>query len=44
MSIEKLFDALEDKEARMVEIRRHLDENPELSFHESETSDYIAVL
>lgn len=39
---EKLFQKLEEKESRMIEIRRHLHENPELSFEEEETADYIA--
>ncbi|WP_031546446.1 amidohydrolase [Salinicoccus luteus] len=38
---EKLFKRLEEKEERMVEIRRHLHENPELSFEEAETAKYI---
>ncbi|KAF1299468.1 amidohydrolase [Enterococcus sp. JM4C] len=38
---EKLFTKLNEKEARMIEIRRHLHENPELSFHETQTSAYI---
>lgn len=39
---EKLFDALRQKEDRMIEIRRYLHEHPELSFHETETAKYIA--
>ncbi|HJE20111.1 MAG TPA: amidohydrolase [Aliicoccus persicus] len=39
---EKLFQLLEDKEQRMIEIRRHLHENPELSFEEENTAQLIA--
>ncbi len=39
---EKLFKKLEEKEDRMIEIRRHLHENPELSFKEEKTALYIA--
>lgn len=39
---EKLFEKLEEKEDRMIEIRRHLHENPELSFKEEKTARYIA--
>ncbi|WP_411843173.1 M20 family metallopeptidase [Salinicoccus sp. HZC-1] len=42
MILGKLMDRLKDKEERMVEIRRHLHENPELSFQETETAKYIA--
>src|SRR5699024_11018282 len=43
MSItEKLFSRLEEKEDRMIEIRRYLHENPELSFREEKTAQYIA--
>ncbi|GGB08831.1 amidohydrolase [Macrococcus hajekii] len=38
----ELLKALEQKEDKMIEIRRHLHENPELSFQEEETSKYIA--
>jgi metal-dependent amidase/aminoacylase/carboxypeptidase family protein len=38
---EKLFKKLEEKEERMVEIHRHLHENPELSFKAAETAKYI---
>ena len=39
---EKLLQKLEEKEERMIEIRRHLHENPELSFEEENTAKYIA--
>lgn len=39
---EKLFQKLEEKETRMIEIRRYLHENPELSFKEEKTAQYIA--
>ncbi|MGX7111958.1 M20 family metallopeptidase [Gemella cuniculi] len=39
--LEKAFDIIESKEARMIEIRRYLHENPELSFYETETSKFI---
>ena len=38
---EKLFKKLEEKEARMLEIRRHLHAHPELSFHEEQTAAFI---
>ena len=37
-----LVKRLQDKEERMIEIRRHLHEHPELSFKETETPKYIA--
>lgn len=37
-----LVERLQGKEKRMIEIRRHLHEHPELSFHEEETPKYIA--
>ena len=40
--IKDLVQRLQDKEKRMIEIRRHLHEYPELSFHETETPKYIA--
>lgn len=42
MTLEKLLESLKEKEERMIEIRRHLHENPELSFQENETAKYIA--
>ena len=42
MLIENLFNRLEQKESRIVEIRRHLHEHPELSFQEEETAAFIA--
>ena len=43
MSItENLFNRLEEKEDRMIEIRRHLHAHPELSFKEEKTAQYIA--
>ena len=38
---DKLFEKLEQNEERMVEIRRHLHENPELSFKEEKTAQFI---
>ena len=35
--IKDLVQRLQDKGKRMIEIRRHLHEYPELSFHETET-------
>ena len=40
--LDQLHKKLEEKEARMIEIRRYLHENPELSFEETETAKYIA--
>ena len=40
--MEKLFRILEDAFGEMVEIRRYLHENPELSYHEVHTPKYIA--
>ena len=39
--IEKLYSELESHYPEMVEIRRHLHMNPEPSFHETKTADYI---
>ncbi|TDM02253.1 amidohydrolase [Macrococcus carouselicus] len=39
--IDQLIKALEEKEGMMIEIRRHLHENPELSFQEERTAQYI---
>lgn len=38
---DKIFQALEQKEDRMIAIRRYLHENPELSFYETKTAKYI---
>ncbi|WP_166627000.1 amidohydrolase [Jeotgalicoccus sp. S0W5] len=38
---EKIFKQLEENEERMIEIRRHLHENPELSFEEEKTAQFI---
>ncbi|RIL72809.1 amidohydrolase [Staphylococcus devriesei] len=37
-----LVQRLQDKEERMIDIRRHLHQHPELSFKETETPQYIA--
>ncbi len=42
MPLDKLMERLKDKEERMIDIRRYLHENPELSFQETETAKYIA--
>src|SRR5699024_1781280 len=42
MMLGKLLERLKEKEDRMIGIRRHLHENPELSFQETETARYIA--
>ncbi|QLK86910.1 M20 family metallopeptidase [Staphylococcus sp. 17KM0847] len=39
---QNLIQQLKEKESRMIEIRRHLHQYPELSFHEEETPQYIA--
>ncbi|WP_408009229.1 M20 family metallopeptidase [Pseudalkalibacillus sp. A8] len=41
--MEKLFAKLEEHYEEMVEIRRHLHQNPELSFEEVETPKFIAA-
>lgn len=38
---ETLFNKLDEKQSRMIEIRRHLHAHPELSFHEVETAKFI---
>ncbi len=38
----ELMDMLEIREEEMIEIRRHLHKNPELSFKEEKTAQYIA--
>ena len=40
--MEDLVQRLQNKEKRMIDIRRHLHEHPKLSFHETETPKYIA--
>lgn len=40
---EKLYQLLEEHKEEMIEIRRYLHENPELSFEEVETPKYIAA-
>ena len=42
--IKDLVQRLQDKEKRMIEIRRHLHEYPELSFHETETPKYLSLI
>ena len=39
---EKLIKRLKEREGEMIKHRRHFHENPELSFHEEKTSEYIA--
>lgn len=39
--IEKLMNMLEKRKDEMIQIRRHLHENPEISFHEEKTAQYI---
>ena len=39
--LSKIHKILEEKEERIIEIRRYLHENPELSFYETETAKYI---
>lgn len=41
--MEQLFSRLANYENEMVEIRRHLHQNPELSFEEVETPAFIAA-
>ena len=38
---EKLMSMLEEREDEIIQIRRHLHENPELSFEEEKTAQYI---
>ena len=40
--LEKVMHTLEEKEERMIEIRRYLHAHPELSFEEEKTATYIA--
>ena len=42
MATEKIQQRLEQKEQRIIEIRRYLHEHPELSFEEEQTAAYIA--
>ena len=39
---QELLKRLEEKQDRIIEIRRYLHENPELSFQETESAKYIA--
>ena len=38
---DKLMKMLEDRKDEMIQIRRYLHENPELSFKEEKTAQYI---
>ncbi|MBI5974836.1 M20 family metallopeptidase [Staphylococcus canis] len=38
----QLMNVLREKESKMIEIRRYLHQHPELSFHETQTAQYIA--
>ncbi|MED3912680.1 amidohydrolase [Peribacillus simplex] len=40
--LDQLFQKLEEKKERMIEIRRYLHQHPELSFKEEKTAQYIA--
>ncbi|KAA9301168.1 MULTISPECIES: amidohydrolase [Aerococcus] len=40
--VDELYKRLDEKEDQMIEIRRHFHENPEVSFEEKETAQYIA--
>ncbi|AZP05647.1 amidohydrolase [Jeotgalibaca ciconiae] len=42
MLFEELAEKIDSKKDRIIEIRRHLHENPELSFQEEETATYIS--
>lgn len=42
MTMEKLYERLDENFSEMVEIRRYLHKNPELSFKEKNTAQYIA--
>lgn len=42
MVLAEIMKKLEEKEERMIEIRRYLHEHPELSFQEEKTAKYIA--
>lgn len=39
--LNEIFDEIDDRFAEMVEFRRHIHENAELSFEEFETAAYI---
>lgn len=41
--LEKLYQLIDENYDEIVQIRRHLHQNPELSFHEVETPKYIAA-
>lgn len=40
---EKIFTELNERKGEMIQLRRHFHENPELSFHETETAKTIAA-
>lgn len=42
MLLQEIFDAIDKRQEEMVEHRRHLHENAELSFQEAETAAYVA--
>ena len=41
---QELIKRLREKESKMIEIRRYLHEHPELSFHETETPQYLSLI
>lgn len=42
MELEKLVKELEKDKKKMIKIRRYLHENPEISFKETKTAEYIS--
>ncbi|KQU20786.1 hypothetical protein ASG65_22875 [Bacillus sp. Leaf13] len=42
MLLNELMNKIDEKKERIIEIRRYLNEHPELSFQEEETAKYIA--
>ncbi|MCM3088500.1 M20 family metallopeptidase [Bhargavaea ginsengi] len=42
MLLDEVFERLDEKKDRIIEIRRYLHEHPELSFEEEETAKYIS--
>ena len=42
MLLKEIFDEIDKRQDEMVKHRRHIHENPELSFEEVETAKYLA--
>lgn len=44
LTAQKMEDAVAQVKDKVIEWRRHIHQNPELSFHETQTADYVAAI